>query len=123
MMNKFLEKMKGAKALPLLLLAAVLCLALCLMMPEEPKGAMTEEEMRISRTLSRIQGAGECAVSIWYENETGAFGSGGKRPSGIIILSRGAQDLSVRLQLMQAAQTLLGIDAGHVAVFQMEEEK
>ncbi len=122
MMNKFLEKMKGAKALPLLLLAAVLCLALCLM-PEEPKGAMTEEEMRISRTLSRIQGAGECAVSIWYENETGAFGSGEKRPSGIIILSQGAQDLSVRLQLMQAAQTLLGIDAGHVAVFQMEEEK
>ena len=96
MMNKFLEKMKGAKALPLLLLAAVLCLALCLM-PEEPKGAMTEEEMRISRTLSRIQGAGECAVSIWYENETGAFGSGEKRPSGIIILSQGAQDLSVRL--------------------------
>lgn len=121
MMKKCLEKIRSLPSLPVLV---VMLLAAAVMLAgggESASGDMTAEEKRLSRTLSSIAGAGECRVSVWYENES-SF-SGTARPTGALIVSAGAGDLSVRLQLMQAAGTLLGLEENQIAVYLMEEEK
>ena len=85
--------------------------------------AMTEEEQRVSATLSRIAGAGEVRRSIYSAQTASAFGgSGQKTPVGAVIVARGAGDVAVRLNLLRAAETLLGLDANRVDVFLMEEK-
>ena len=106
-------------------LLAVLCAAAYLMaaLPLTPGAApMTEEERRFSATLSRIAGAGEIRVSIYYAQAAAAFGSGGRTPVGAVIVAQGAGDVGVRLNLLRAAETLLGLSAAQVEVFPMEEE-
>ena len=39
---------------------------------------------------------------------------------GAVIVAAGAGDVGVRLNLLQAAQALLGLPAGAIAVFPME---
>ncbi len=119
MMKKITEKTKKAGSLPLLLLLALLAAFLLLGGNTVSPTGMTEEEMRLSETLSSMAGAGKCRVSIWYENAS-SFSST-KRPSGALIVSSGAHDLAVRVQITQAAQTLLGLESGSVAVYPMEE--
>ena len=124
-MKNWREKIKGWKAGPWVLLA-VLCAAAYLMaaLPLTPGTAapMTEEERRFSATLSRIAGAGEIRVSIYYAQAAAAFGSGGRTPVGAVIVAQGAGDVGVRLNLLRAAETLLGLSAAQVEVFPMEEE-
>lgn len=111
------EKGKTGKALPLLFAVLVAAAGALLLWPTGSTGTMTAEEMRISRTLSSIQGAGQTQISIYYA----ASSFGGNHPVGAVIVSEGAGDLSVKMRLMQAAQTLLGLDSGGVAVFEKEE--
>lgn len=123
-MNKLLEKMKSSKALPYLLMLTVICAGVFLLLPSGPASiAMTEEESRISRALSAIEGAGETRIVLHYREESGTLSGGRKVPDGAVIVSRGAGNMVVRLRLMEAAQALLGLDAGSIAVFPMEEEK
>ena len=105
-------------------LCALACaLAWALMsLPSRGNSGMTEEEQRVSATLSRIAGAGEIRVSIYYAQAAGAFGSGGRTPVGAVIVAQGAGDVGVRLNLLRAAETLLGLSAAQVEVFPMEEE-
>lgn len=122
-MKNLLEKLKAIKGgLWIALLAA--CAASLLLFPGTNKpasAAMTEEEQRVSATLSRIAGAGEVRVSIYYAQEAAAFGSSAKTPVGAVIVAQGANQVAVRLNLIRAAETLLGLSAQEVDVFQMED--
>ncbi|MBQ4552597.1 MAG: hypothetical protein IJA59_06575 [Clostridia bacterium] len=100
----------------LLLLLALLCAASFLPAQE----GMTQEEKRISRTLSQIDGAGRVQVTLFYTESGSAFG-GGKTCTGALAVCEGAGDIAVRLRLMQALETLLGLDSRQVAVLKMEE--
>ena len=125
-MKNWLEKIKNARAGPWVLLAAV-CAAAYLLFTAQPLAgnaavSMTEEEQRLSATLSSIAGAGEIRVSIYYAQAASAFGGTGARtPIGAVIVAQGAGDVAVRLNLMRAAETLLGLSANQVEVFPMEE--
>ncbi len=125
-MKDWLERIKGwkGKAWALLLIAcaaAYLLSALPLFSPAP--SPMTEEERRLSATLSRIAGAGEVRLAIYYAQAASAFGgSGQKMPVGAVIVARGAGDVAVRLNLLRAAETLLGLSASQVEVFPMEED-
>lgn len=123
-MNKLLEKLKSGKILPILLTLSVICAGVFLLLPSTPAStAMTEEESRISRALSAIEGAGETRIVLRYREESGTLSASRKVPEGAVIVSRGAGNMAVRLRLMEAAQALLGLDAGSIAVFPMEEGK
>ena len=123
-MKRLLEKIKGWKGgvWALLLMA---CAAACLLLPgsgtARVSSSMTEEEIRISATLSRISGAGETRVSVYYAKTASAFGGTAQTPVGAVVVSKGAGDLEVRLNLMRAAQTLLGLGPDAVEVFSMED--
>lgn len=121
-MKSWLDWLKTMKNWPWLL-ALVCCAAALLLFSSggtSPAG-MTEEEQRVSATLSRIAGAGEVRVSIYYAQEASAFGSGHRSPVGALIVAAGAGDIGVRLNLLRAAETLLGLEANQVDVFLMEE--
>lgn len=121
-MKKWLDKMKTMKGGLWIALLAV-CAAALLFFPfpgNQPAG-MTEEEQRVSATLSRIAGAGEVRVSISYSQAASSFGASSKTPSGAVIVARGADSVEVRLNLARAAEALLGLSAREVEVFVMEE--
>lgn len=122
-MKSWLDRLKTMKNWPWLL-ALLCCAAALLLFPPggAVKAGMTEEEQRVSATLSRIAGAGEVRVSIYYAQEASAFGGGNRSPVGAVIVAQGAGDIAVRLNLLRAAETLLGLDANRVDVFLMEEK-
>ncbi len=125
-MKNWLEKIKAARMGPWMLLAAVCAAAFLLFsvnpLTKSPAVTMTEEEQRLSATLSSIAGAGEIRVSIYYAQAASAFGGTGARtPIGAVIVAQGAGDVAVRLNLLRAAETLLGLSASQVEVFPMEE--
>lgn len=120
--KQWMEKLKGIQPMTLMIALLLLCLLLYLF-PAESSGGMTDAERRISRTLSMIKGAGKCSVSIWYQPENTPFSSDTGQPTGVLILCPGARDMTVRLQLTQAASTLLGIEESRVAIYQMEENE
>ena len=122
-MKSWLDKLKTAKNWPWLL-ALVCCATALLLFPPggTGKAGMTEEEQRVSATLSKIAGAGDVRVSIYYAQEASAFGNSSRTPVGAVIVAQGAGDIAVRLNLLRAAETLLGLDANRVDVFLMEEK-
>ena len=122
-MKLWLDRLKTMKNGPWLL-ALACCAAALLLLPLGGTNAvsMTEEEQRVSATLSRIAGAGDVRVSIYYTQEASAFGGGNRTPVGAVIVAEGAGDIAVRLNLLRAAETLLGLDAHQVDVFLMEEK-
>ncbi|MBR5110175.1 MAG: hypothetical protein IK099_08265 [Clostridia bacterium] len=122
-MKSWLDKLKTVKGAPFVL--ALLCCAAALLLLPPGSGkpaAMTEEEQRVSATLEQIAGAGSVRVSIYYAQEASAFGGGSRTPVGAVIVARGAGDIAVRLNLLRAAETLLGLNASQVDVFLMEDK-
>lgn len=120
-MKDWLKRLREMKAAPWIGLLCA-CICACLLLPSGggAGGAMTQEEQRVSATLSRIAGAGETRVSIFYAAK-GDWSSAGNAPSGAVIVSAGAWDVRVQLALCRAAQALLGLPDGAIAIFPMEE--
>ena len=123
-MKKWLGTLKTGKG-GLWLALVLLCAAAAMLLPGNRAAApgMTEEEQRFSATLSRIAGAGEVRISIAYAQAASSFGGGSRTPTGAVIVAEGAGSVSVRLNLLRAAEALLGLNAGEVEVFVMEGEK
>lgn len=70
-------------------------------------------EERLSQVLSMIEGAGKAEVLV-TQGETGVV--------GVLVVADGAQDLTVRTELMRAAMTALDIPAESVEVFVRKKE-
>lgn len=113
--------MKGKTTIWLLLAMGALALSL-LFGSVEADGA-TQTEKRIAEVLGAIHGAGQVEVALFYTaEESAAFSSSANaKPTGAVIVAQGAADMQVRLQLIRAVRTLLGLDENAVDVFVMEE--
>lgn len=68
--------------------------------------------------LSQIEGAGTTRAYITYEGD-GAKDSDSVK--GIVIVSQGADDFSVRIKLLNAASTAFGVPADRIEVFEMKK--
>ena len=112
---------KGGKTLQWLLLGILgIALAILGFFPSQKNnGTMTSEEQRIASALSRIRGAGETHVVI-YCADTNSF-STETHPTGALIITRGADDITVQLRLLEAAQTLLNLPPDAIRIYPMEE--
>ena len=83
-------------------------------------------EARLAAILSSMDGVGRVQVMIYDEGSVqseGLFavsaGSAQTRPVGVVVVADGANDIRVRLELIRAVQTLMGLPADAVEVFQM----
>lgn len=113
--------MKGKTAM--WLAAALAALAVLMMLTGgENAGSASQEERRIAEVLSAMAGAGRVEVALFYadENRT-AFSSSVAVPTGAVVVAEGADDLRVRLTLIRAVRTLLGLPESAVDVFAMED--
>ena len=90
--------------------------------PAAPEGAAggsgTGEEKRIAQVLSAISGAGKVEVAVYYSGAEGLAASGA--PVGAVVVAEGADSMEVRLNLIRAVRTLLGLPEAAVDVFSME---
>ena len=93
-----------------ILAALLFCVTMCMMLGVQGEHSSTEE-CRISRVLSTIEGAGTVDVAIYYEESV---------PCGAVVVASGAGDMTVRLRLVSAVTTLLGIEQQRVAVYERE---
>jgi len=93
-------------------------------------------ESKLKNLLGKIKGAKDVEVMIAYENGTTYVGqnssdtslvSAGKtsntsettlpKITGVVIVSSGASDISVRLNMLMATETLLGLSADKIQIF------
>lgn len=115
--------MKGKTSLWLACALAALALMVVLMANGENGGQPSQQEQRIAEVLSAMAGAGKVEVALYYgQQEQGVFSSEGTGvPTGAVVVAQGADDLNVRLKLIRAMRTLLGLSENAVDVFVMEE--
>lgn len=81
----------------------------------------TREEQRMAEVLSAIAGAGKVEVALFYADGERTAYSEASRPTGAVVVAQGAGDMGVRLQLIRAVRTLLGLPENAVDVFVMED--
>lgn len=112
---------------PTLWLALALCAALTLLLSGTMGGetnAADRQEKRMAEVLSAISGAGKVEVALFYGQESdglmGAQTDG--KPTGAVVVAQGGGDMAVRLSLIRAVRTLLGLPESAVDVFAMKED-
>jgi len=119
------EKLKQGKHGQWLLFLLLLGVAGALLLTDmEALSGTTSAEKRISQVLSTMEGAGKVEVAIYYGPEkSDVWGDTAKNtgPIGAVVVAEGANDIRVRLALIRAAETLLGLDASAVEVFSMAQ--
>ena len=69
---------------------------------------MTAEEQRLSAILSNIDGAGKVEAMITKQGDS---------VIGVLVIADGASDILVRVRLVDAAATALGVNKGVVNVY------
>ena len=114
-----LKRLMEPRMLPWLAAALLLLLA----GGGKDAGLASQEEQRIAEVLSAMAGAGKVEVALFYGGEADALGTRTDGPTGAVVVAEGADDLSVRLSLIRAVRTLLGLPESAVDVFVMEEER
>ena len=115
--------MKGKTTLWLACALGVLAVLMALG-GSETVDTQTRAEKRIAEVLSAITGAGEVEVALFYAQENKEMLGASQSisgPTGAVVVAQGAADLQVRLQLIRAVRTLLGLPENAVDVFVMEE--
>lgn len=104
-MKQFLETLKSARWIEVLLLSVFLCVLLIIML-EGRTASSDSDEVRMARILSAIAGAGEVTVMLGGEDQ------------GALVLAEGAGDISVMLSLQRAVQTLTGLPIEKIEIVQ-----
>lgn len=115
-----LKRLMEPKMLPWL--AAALLVAVLLLMGGGDKGMASQEEQRIAEVLGAMAGAGKVEVALFYGGETDALGARTTALRARWWWPKERMTWSVRLSLIRAVRTLLGLPESAVDVFVMEEE-
>lgn len=123
-MKNWLDGMKGKKWGPTLLIGLFALALLLLLLAGNGSGdAHTTQERRIGEVLGRIAGAGHVEVMIYDRAVDGGLLGEKSTTVGAVVVAEGAADLGVRLQLIRAVRTLLGLPETAVEVFEMGEAR
>ena len=107
-----IEKIKGIKNIKIIVLIFIIAIALIIYsnVATTKQSAQTfqnDEEARLSSRLSSVEGAGEVETMI-----TKSSG----QVVGVLVIADGANNPLVRLRLLQAASSALGVDSEIVSV-------
>ncbi|MDO4548322.1 MAG: hypothetical protein Q4D04_09510 [Clostridia bacterium] len=106
-----LGKIPYIRPIAVIAIIAAICLILSGMNERTDGGtdvlsAETQLEARLASVLSAMDGVGECRVMI-------------NADEGVLIVAKGAEDISVRLEIIRAVRALLGVESERVEVLAM----
>jgi len=104
------EAFKSARKAEIIIVAAALLMLLLLGVGNtiSENDAVTDEERRMQRILSQIEGAGNVKVML-STDESGAL-------MGAVIAAPGAEGIAVQLRLQQAVHTLTELELDRIEV-------
>lgn len=114
--NATFKKLKSIKNIQIIVAIFIIAVALIIYSSvmssrggksEATSSVMTSDEQRLSAILSRIEGAGDVEAMITVSD---------KKIVGVLIIAEGADSITVRVRLMEAAATALGVDKNIVSV-------
>ena len=117
------EKIKGIKNIRII--AAIFIIAVALLIyssvatgnaartasSDEQSTEMDEDESRLASILEGLEGVGRVETMITREDDTIV---------GILVIAEGAEDIAVRLRLLSAVTTAMGVDKQIVNVYTMK---
>ncbi|MBE5790768.1 MAG: hypothetical protein E7322_01255 [Clostridiales bacterium] len=106
--GKWFEKI-NAGTWALMGIFALLCLLL-ISGRKETDDMGTDIEKRMERVIEKMEGVKDCDVMIIDE---------GNEITGVLIVCEGAEDISVRIRVQNAAKTLLNIENCKISVVPM----
>lgn len=106
------EKIKGIKNIKIIALIFIIAILLIIYSSvatskQTEKTFQNEDELRLASILSSIDGAGE--VETMISKSSGEI-------VGVLVIADGASNPLVRLRLLQAASSALGVDSDVVSV-------
>lgn len=117
------KKIKGIKNIRII--AAIFIIAVALLIyssvatgnaartasSDEQTTEMDEDESRLASILEGLEGVGRVETMITREDDTIV---------GILVIAEGAEDIAVRLRLLSAVTTAMGVDKQIVNVYTMK---
>lgn len=117
------KKIKGIKNIRII--AAIFIIAVALLIyssvatgnaartasSDERSTEMDEDESRLASILEGLEGVGRVETMITREDDTIV---------GILVIAEGAEDIAVRLRLLSAVTTAMGVDKQIVNVYTMK---
>ena len=106
-MKQLIEALKSARKLEICIAVAALAALLALSIGGGTGQQASEEELRMQRILSRIEGAGRVSVMLSGD---------GMCCMGAVVASSGAEDISVMLQLQRAVRALTGLELEQIEI-------
>lgn len=112
-MSGLLQRLRSARHLEWLLLAACACLVALALWPRSSgveQAQATQLEARLERVLASVEGAG--AVRAMITERDGEV-------LGVLVVAEGAADVGVRLELLRATRALLDVELSRIEVVEM----
>ena len=107
-MKQVLETIKAARWLELAIAAGLVCVLIMLALGSSGGSAASDEEARMERILSRVEGAGRVSVML-ARDEGGAC-------TGAVVVASGAGDVEVMLRLQRAVQALTNLELSKIEI-------
>lgn len=109
-MNQLLAALRSARKIELLVILAAVCALIVMGMSGSDAGETisTQEELRMERVLSQLEGAGRVRVML-AADESGAY-------TGAVAVCPGAEDVRVCLEIQRALHTLTGLELDRIEV-------
>lgn len=109
-MKQLKNALKTLRISQWLLLAAAICILAIIGMgnTENRASLSTEEEKRMERILSEIEGAGKTTVMI-------SCGEGNEK-HGVVVAASGIKNIQTMLEMQRAVQTLTGLDLNQIEI-------
>ena len=107
-MKRLIESIRAARWLELTIAAGLICILLVLALSNAGGSVASDDETRMQRILSEIDGAGKVNVMI-AEDEGGAC-------TGVVVVASGAGDIEVLLRLQRAVQALTRLELSRIEI-------
>ena len=117
------EKLRGARHIEWVLMAALLSAAILLTSGgARSRAESTYLERRMETVLSCIEGAGKVRVLVNSSGSAAAFSDYAEHPAGILVVAEGAGDMRVKMELQRAVQALMDVEAEQIEILTMKED-
>ena len=122
--SSVVKKLKGIKNIRLIAAIFIIAIALLIYSTVATENALgvgdgevsssvaDPDESRLASVLRELEGVGRVETMITRDDE--------ERVIGVIVIAEGAEDIAVRLRLLSAVTTAMGVDKNIVNVYAMK---